>query len=132
MKKILTFLPGLILLSIPAVSLAAGEFVYDFTLISESTEKLLEIVNLILSLFAAAFAIKLAALAQGGQLEKTWNWLAIAIVTFTGLEIYGALKGFGLVHIGGLGDVLEFVMVIIFVYILFTTRRRLLKVMLGR
>ena len=131
MKKTILFLISLVLLSIPAISLAAGEFVYDFTLISESTEKTLEVVNLILALFAAAVAIKLAALAQGGQLEKTWNWLAIAIVTFAGLEIYGALVGFGLVHIGGLGDVLEFAMVVIFVYILFTTRRRLLKAMLG-
>lgn len=132
MKTKIAFFVSLVLLAAPVAALAAGGSIKTFELLPESVESLLEIANLVLAVLAAAFAIKLAALAQGGDLEKTWNWLATAITAFAVIEIFAALDMFGLLHIGGLADILELIMVVIFVYILNITRKRLLKRMLGK
>jgi len=65
-------------------------------------------------------------------LEKTWNTLAIAAVVFAALEVVGALKGFALVRLGGLGDLLEFIILVLFLYIFYRTRKDLLRKMLGK
>lgn len=132
MRKKMFFLSSLLLLAVPAAALAAEGTVKTFELLPESVESVLELINLFLAVLAAAFAIKLAALAQGGDLEKTWNWIAVAVTAFAAIEIFAALDLFGLVHIGGLADILELIMVVIFVYILNVTRKRLLKRMLGK
>ena len=59
-----------VLLLFPTLVLAAGEYVYDISLISEKAELILEPINLLIAILAAVFAVKLAALSQGGELEK--------------------------------------------------------------
>lgn len=129
LKKII--LLSLIVMAMPAIALAAGSYVYDFTILSDKGEAVVEVINLVLAVLTAAFAIKLAALSQGGDLEKTWNWLAIAASAFALLEIYGALNGLKLVHVAGLGDIIELVMVAVLFIVFYRTRKTLLKRSLG-
>jgi len=128
-KKIILF--SFTLLVLPMVALAASSYVYDYTILSDKGEVVIELINLVLAVLTAAFAIKLAALSQGGDLEKTWNWLATAASVFALLEIYGALKGLGLVHVAGLGDIIELVMVVVLLVVFVKTRKSLLKRAMG-
>ncbi|MBI4281242.1 hypothetical protein HY625_00290, partial [Candidatus Uhrbacteria bacterium] len=111
---------------------AAESFQYNFTIIPESSETILELVNLVFAVLTAAFAVKLAALSQGGMLEKTWNWMAIASVTFAVLEVVGALKGFAVANFEGLDDIIEFVMVLVLFMVFYRTRKDLLRKALGK
>lgn len=115
---------------LPVATLAA-EKAFDMEIFSEDIEKVIELVNLVIAAFAGIFAIKLAALAQGGKQEKTWNTLAFAAVLFLLLEVVGALNGFGLVHIGGLAEVFEFLFVSTLAYTLYFTKRDLLASTMG-
>ena len=107
-------------------------YVYDVELIPESVESVLELVNLLIAIVAAAFAIKLAALSQGGSLEKTWNLLAVAAVIFAALEVVGALQGYKIAHFGGLGDIIELVFLVILTTVFARTRKALLKQVLSK
>ncbi len=119
-------------LAVPFMAMAAeGVYFYDAELIPKSIESGLEIINLVLAVIAAIFAVKLAALSQGGSLEKTWNLMAIVALTFAVFEIYGALQGFMILHLGGLGDLLEFIFVLILAITFYKTRKSLLAKVLG-
>lgn len=118
-------------LVLPAITLAAGNANIDMELFSENIEKIIEILNLVVALFAGMYAVKLAALSQGGSMEKTWNTLAITAVLFVLLEVNNSLAGFGLIHIGGLEEIIEFVFVAVFAYCLYFTKKDLLKKTLG-
>ena len=133
MKRYFSLIPllGFLLLLTPVVVWAAEEFAYETALISEGAENALEFVNLIVAIIAAVYAVKLAALSQGGQLEKTWNKLAMVGVVFAVIEIFAALKGFGLVHLEGLEDILELVLAVLLLVAFVSTRRHLLEQVLG-
>jgi len=120
-----------IFLSAPVIVFAGSNYIYDVGFIPESWENIIEFVNLIVAVLAAAYAVKLAALSQGGDLEKTWNLLAVVAVLFAILEIYGALKGLNLVYISGFGDVLEFVFGLTLLVAVYKTRKTLLKRVMG-
>ncbi|MDP1706998.1 MAG: hypothetical protein Q8L30_00335 [bacterium] len=103
----------------------------EFTIIPENVEKVLEIVNLAVALIAGMYAIKLAALSQGGSMEKTWNYVAIVAVLFVVLEVNNALKGFGILAIHGLGDIVELAFVSVLAFTLYFTRKDLMKKAFG-
>ncbi|MDO8505507.1 MAG: hypothetical protein Q7S48_02945 [bacterium] len=121
------FLPLIFLLAILSVPKVASAYVYDISILPEWSENGLELINLFLAVLAATFSIKLAALSQGGQMEKTWNLLAIAAGLFAILEINNALSGFNLVHIGGLSELVEAIFLTIFFTTFYKTRKSLLK-----
>lgn len=125
LKKIVLVI--LTLMAMPIVALAKEGFVYDFTLLNSTGENILEVANLIIAIMAAVFAVKLAALSQGGSMEKTWNKLAFIAMLFALLEIYGSLKGLGLVQIEGLGDIIELAFGSLLLITVYTTRKTLLK-----
>lgn len=103
----------------------------EFTLIPANLEKVVEFLNLIAALFAGMYAIKLAALSQGGAMERTWNLLAVVAVLFVGLEVVNSLSEFGVLEIHGLSEVVEFVFAVLFAYTLYSTRKELIKKVLG-
>ncbi|OHA27267.1 MAG: hypothetical protein A3C06_00940 [Candidatus Taylorbacteria bacterium RIFCSPHIGHO2_02_FULL_46_13] len=119
----------LAVIALPVLAFAADNFV-KAEIFSEEVERIIEVVNLVLALAAGVFAIKLAALAQGGTMEKTWNTLAVCSVLFVLLEVVGTLKGFEVVSIGGLGEIFEFLFVLTFVYCLYFTKKDLLNKMM--
>lgn len=130
-KKIIAFSFAILLLPLVA-SAAEGVAVYDLPFLPESVEVFLEFANLLIALLAATFAVKLAALSQGGELEKTWNGLAIAATLFAVLEIYGALQGLSLLDISGFGDVLETMVLLTLLVVFYRTRKSLLNKIMGK
>ena len=122
----------MLVIILPTIVLAEDNATIQAVIFSENVEKIIELINLIIAVFAGVFAIKLAALSQGGTMEKTWNGLAITAILFIALEAVGALKGFGLVHISGLAEIIEFLFVVMFAYCLYATKNDLLKKMLGK
>lgn len=128
-KKILFVLVPL--LAFPTTIFAA-EAVYKVTVLPENFESVVELVNLVISLLAGFYAVKLAALSQGGAMEKTWNLLAGASVAFALVEITNSLKGFGLVELGGLEEIFEAALGILLLVVFVKTRKILLKQVLGK
>lgn len=102
-------------------------YLFDFSLLPESAETVLEFVNLVIALVAVAFSFKIAALMQGGKMESVWNLLAAAVGFFALLEIYEALKLLNVLHVAGLGDILEFGMVVFLVWAFSKARGILFK-----
>jgi len=129
-KKII--LVSLLVLVLPVVVFAEESARVEAIIFGESVEKFIEILNLILALATGYYAIKLAALSQGGSMEKTWNFLAVVAVLFVILEVVGALAGFGIVHVSGLSEIIELAFVATFVYSLRFTKNDLLKKVLGK
>ncbi|MEK7390677.1 MAG: hypothetical protein AAB635_00895 [Patescibacteria group bacterium] len=127
-----TILASLLVFALPAVALAAEGYMFDVEMFPAVVEQVLEIVNLLIALLAGIYAIKLAALSQGGSMEKTWNTLAVVAILFVLIEVIGALKEFGVVHIGGLGEIAELAFALTFAYCLFFTKKDLLKKTLGQ
>lgn len=131
-KKIfLSFSLG-VFVALPVLIFAEETAVVDYELLPEAVEKVLELVNLVIALFAATYAIKLAALSQGGTMEKSWNLFAVAVAFFALLEVNNSLSGFGLVHIGGLAEILEVAFAVALLIMVVRTRKFLLKQVLGK
>lgn len=103
----------------------------EFTLIPGNIEKVVEFANLFTALLAGVFAIKLAALSQGGAMERTWNLLAVVAMLFVGLEVVNSLSEFGVLEIHGLSEVIEFAFAVTFAYTLHSTRKSLLQKVFG-
>lgn len=116
----------------PAVALAASDYVYNVSLLPEDLEDGIEFLNLVIAIMAAVFAVKLAALSQGGELEKTWNSIAIVASLFALLEMYGALNGLMLVNVVGLGDLIELFFGVVLLAAVYKTRKFLLKKVMGK
>lgn len=114
------------------LALFADDAVYQATVVPENLENALELVNLVVALLAAFYAVKLAALSQGGSLEKTWNMLALTAVFFALLEVNNGLAGFGLIDLEGLGELFELVFGVLLLTVFIKTRKNLLKQVLGK
>ena len=126
--KIIMF--SIMLLFVPTIALAADT--KEIIFLPEIGEEILELVNLVLAVLAAIFAVKLAALSQGGELEKTWNLMAMSAFAFAVVEVLGALKEFGLLHVSGLGDIFELIFIVLMAYTFYKTRKSLLKRVMGK
>lgn len=131
-KNIFYFLLPGVFVALPVLVFAQETAVVNYTLFPDVVENLLELVNLVLALLIGTYAIKLAALSQGGVMEKTWNMFAVAAVAFAILEVNNALAGFGLVHIGGLDEIIEAFFAVTLLVTVIKTRRFLLKQVLGK
>lgn len=131
-KKLI--LASLSVLALPAIAMAsdtAATMQYQYTFLSDSMEHVMEFANLVMALLAGIFAVKLAALSQGGSMEKTWNNLAIVAVLFVGVEVLNSLSGFGVLDVTGLSEIVEFVFAVMFAYTLYATRKDLMKKVFG-
>ncbi|PIY93362.1 MAG: hypothetical protein COY69_02005 [Candidatus Magasanikbacteria bacterium CG_4_10_14_0_8_um_filter_32_14] len=126
--KIIMF--SIMLLFVPTIVLAADS--KEIFFLPEIVEEVLEIVNLVFAILAAVFAVKLAALSQGGDLEKTWNLMAMSAFAFAVVEVLGALKEFGLLQISGLTEIFELIFIILMTYTFYKTRKSLLKRVMGK
>ncbi|MEK7482048.1 MAG: hypothetical protein AAB607_01735 [Patescibacteria group bacterium] len=126
-KSILLLLLLALLISPMAIISAAEDFGFEITLIKEKYEFVLEIINLALAVVVAILAIQIAALVKGGSMEKTWTLLSIGLFFFAVLEVYGTLKNFKILRIEGLGDVLEFLILIAFLAATFKMKKLLEK-----
>ncbi|MBM2817694.1 MAG: hypothetical protein HW401_284 [Parcubacteria group bacterium] len=124
LKKIIIAISFLFL---PIAALASDIAAFDVPFLSDKMKSIIEIVNLFLALLAAFYAIKLAALAQGGQMERTWNMLALASVIFGFIQVSNSLKGFGIMDIHGVTELFELLLAFVLVYVFIRTKKMLLK-----
>ena len=129
MKKAVLMVLGA--LAVPALALAEGGQMLTVTIIPDNVEEILEVINLVLAIAAAVSAIKLAALSQGGAMEKTWNMVAISISLFAVYEILGALEAFSIFSLGAVREVVELLFIVTLVTAFYKTRKSLLKAVLG-
>ena len=134
MKKFVKILiPLVTIAAMPLVALAQEEVAkIDMTLIPGTVEHYIEWANLIVAILAAVAGVKLSALAQGGALEKTWNWFAFALTVFAAFEIFGLMEAQSLVAIHGLREILEFVFAALLFYLGYSTRKILLRQITGK
>jgi len=131
MRKMMYKILG-VSLFLPVITLAeSASYQYNFTLMPESSELWLEALNVVLAIGMAYVAIKVAALMQGGKLERAWNFMAIAAGVFALTEIYNILAALGIFHIGGLDDTLEFIFVVFFLLAFLRAKKALLVGMGG-
>ena len=119
-------------LFLPIVAFASDSASFEVPFLSDKTENIIEIVNLFMALFAASYAIKLAALAKGGQMERTWNMLALASIIFALIEVTNSLKGYGVINVHGVSELFELLLAIVLVAVFVRTRKILLKQVMGK
>lgn len=125
--------PLVALTALPLVAFAQADMPrIEYTIMSGNIESVIEWANLIIALLAAVAAVKLSALAQGGALEKTWNWFAIALAVFAVFEVFGLMEAMNLVAIHGLREVMELIFASILFYLAYTTRKTLLRQITGK
>jgi hypothetical protein len=100
---------GVFAILVAVVILQANFFESSFLV---SVEVGTEIVNMILSLIALVFAIKVVKLFGMGTQAGPWRWMAVSAVLFAIVEILGALKILEIWKESGLIDFVEFFFVV--------------------
>lgn len=93
--------------------------------------KLISDIGLILPIIVAWFAIKVAALMHGGKLEDVWKLIAAGMSVLALVRVVDALETLGILYVGGLRAVLEFVMILVFFAAFFTAYRSLVLAIRG-
>jgi len=117
MKKILRILStGSFWLISPVVFAAEPprEVLYSSQIFQKFDIKLINDVGLILPVIVAWFAIKVAALMRGGKLEHVWKLIAAGMSVLALVKVVDGLEKLGILYVGGLRSVLEFVMILVF------------------
>lgn len=76
--------------------------------------KLINDVGLVLPIIVAWFAIKVAYLMRGGKLEDVWKLIAAGMSVLALVKVVDGLEFLGILYVGGLRSVLEFVMILVF------------------
>lgn len=112
---------------LPIIVFAFEEEASSVSFLSGNLGNFIEIASLLLAILASSYAVKLAALARGGQMEKTWNMLALASIIF-------ALKEGTNNTLGSLGidaytydKLFNLILALILVIAFMNTRKMLLK-----
>lgn len=76
--------------------------------------KLINDIGLVLPIIIAWFAIKVANLMHGGRLEHVWKLIAAGMSVLALVKVVDGLEQLGILYVGGLRSVLEFVMILVF------------------
>ena len=129
LKKIILIISFFFL---PIAAFASNDATYYVSFLSSNMESIIEISSLLLALLASSYAIKLAALAHGGQMERTWNMLALASIIFALIEATNnSLKGFE-IDAPKAVKLLELLLALVLVMVFMFTRKMLLKQVAGK
>ncbi len=90
------------------------EVLYSSEIFQKFDIKLINDVGLILPVIVAWFAIKVAYLMRGGKLEDVWKLIAAGMSVLALVKVVDGLEKLGILYVGGLRSVLEFVMILVF------------------
>lgn len=105
---------------------------YSTSILPDNLGNIVEIASLLLALLASSYAVKLAALARGGQMERTWNILALASIIFALNEATNnILKSFG-IDAYGYDKLFELLLAFVLVMAFMSTKKMLLKQVSGK
>lgn len=98
----------------PALAQPTGDALFTSEVFKKFDVKIVNDVGLILPIIVAWFAIKVATLMQGGKLEDVWKLIAAGMSVLAIVKVIDALEILGILYVGGLRSVLEFVMILVF------------------
>ncbi len=90
---------------------ATMAYLVDVTLIPEQVEMIIEIINTILAILVAILAILVARLLKKTPFQLGWSVITGATLVFAIFEFYELLLGLRILRIGGIRDILEFLVV---------------------
>src|SRR3990170_3930231 len=115
-RIVLLLLSGSFLWMVPPVFGAEPpkEVLYSSEIFQKFDIKLINDVGLILPVIVAWFAIKVASLMRGGKLEHVWKLIAAGMSVLALVKVVDGLEKLGILYVGGLRSVLEFVMILVF------------------
>lgn len=99
----------LVTVSVKAVNASDAE--NNIAFITDEIEFALEIMNLAIAIGVAVVALFLTRSLKGSQMARGWNIIVAAVLVFAVFEVYNVNRAVGFLHIGGFGDVLEFIFV---------------------
>ena len=105
---------------------------YDLLHLPEGLELFLHIALILVALGGAVYGVKLAALTQGGMLEKVWNLVTWGLAILAGAGVYAFLSEIGLIHIGGFDLLFQVLLATLFLSTLWKMKKELLRQTLGK
>lgn len=114
-----------------AASKPPREVLYSSQIFEKFDVKLINDVGLVLPIIVAWFAIKVAALMRGGKLEDVWKLIAAGMSVLALVKVVDGLEDLGVLYVGGLRSVLEFVMILVFFAAFFTAYQSLVMAIRG-
>lgn len=131
----MTFKKIILIISVfflPIFVFAFGGETNSAPLLSDNFQNIVEIASLLLALLASFYAVKLAALARGGQMERTWNILALASIIFAlNQATNNILKSLG-IEAYGYDKFFELLLALVLVAAFMSTRKMLLRQVSGK
>jgi hypothetical protein len=98
----------------PVFAQAPRDVLYSSEVFQSFDVKIINDIGLILPIIVAWFAIKVAALMRGGKLEDVWKLIAAGMSVLAIVKVVDGLETLGILYVGGLREVLEFVMILVF------------------
>lgn len=100
--------------SSPVFAQTTSEVLFTSEVFQRFDVKIINDVGLILPIIVAWFAIKVANLMRGGKLEDVWKLIAAGMSVLAIVKVVDGLETLGILYVGGLREVLEFVMILVF------------------
>lgn len=107
-------------------------YLYDFSFLPDLSGVPWRLINLILVIVAATFAIKVSALVQGGKFERVWDYLSAGVGILALLITYNLLNGLYVVNVTGLRELLEFLAAVFLLLGFYQARHILIKEVMGK
>lgn len=129
--KRLSLVASLFLVATPIFAQSPQDMLYTSEIFQKFDVKLINDVGLILPIIVAWFAIKVATLMQGGKLEYVWKLIAAGMSVLAIVKVIDGLEKLGVLYVGGLREVLEFVMILVFFAAFVTGYRSLVLAIRG-
>jgi hypothetical protein len=108
-----------------------GDVLYSSEVFEKFDVKLINDVGLVLPIIVAWFAIKVAYIMSGGKLEDVWKLIAAGMSVLAIVKVVDGLEALGILYVGGLRSVLEFVMILVFFVAFFLAYRSLVQAIRG-
>lgn len=115
----------------PAFAQPPQDVLYRSEAFRQFDVKIINDIGLILPIIVAWFAIKVAALMRGGKLEDVWKLIAAGMSVLALVKVVDGLEQLGILYVGGLREVLEFLMILVFFAAFLTAYQSLVMAIRG-
>lgn len=115
----------------PAFAQPPKEVLFSSEIFNKFDVKLISDIGLVLPIIVAWFAIKVSTLMRGGKLENVWKLIAAGMSVLALVRVVDGLEELGVLYVGGLREVLEFVMILVFFAAFFTAYQSLVMAIRG-
>ena len=131
LTRIMLGISLLILSAAPAFAQPPSDVLFRSEIFNKFDIKIINDIGLILPIIVAWFAIKVAALMRGGKLENVWKLIAAGMSVLAIVKVVDGLEQLGILYVGGLRSVLEFIMILVFFAAFFSAYQSLVIAIRG-